>query len=84
MSDLPLFATPPEVAELLRVKAARVRRWIERGELHASNLGDKGRPRYRIARMDLIAFLNDRSGAKVSPPKAKPRRKAKPDLPGRY
>ena len=67
------YTTPPEIAELLRVKADRVRKWIENGELIAANLGDASRPRYRIAAADLQAFLDRRSA--VRKPIAQPRRR---------
>ena len=76
MNDLPLFSTPPEVAELLRVKPERVRKWIERGELIGANLGDGSRPRYRIARADLQAFL-DKKKKKTERGKSTPKRKKK-------
>lgn len=83
LTDVPAFLTPPEAAELLRVKATRIRRWIETGELVAPNLGDKSKPRYRIARAELLAFLDRRSV--VHPPqKPRRRRRAQEKLPTRY
>ena len=53
--------TPPQVAKQLSVDPATVINWIRSGELKASNVG-KGaqRPRYRILRGDLDAFLESR------------------------
>ena len=81
--DLPLYSTPPEVAAIVRVKADKVRRWIELGELPAADVGDKSRPRYRIARADLLAFLDRRSGAKPVV-KQKRRKRTESALPERY
>jgi excisionase family DNA binding protein len=74
MAELPLYMTAPEAAQVLRVKPDRLRGWIERGELPAANLGDKTRPRYRIARSDLLLFLERRSAARP-PPILTPRRR---------
>jgi len=56
------YLTPPEVAKLLRVRIDKVRGWIRRGELAAVDVSETigGRPRYRIARDDLDAFLRRR------------------------
>lgn len=56
------FLTPPEVARLLRVRREKVLYWVRRGELPASDLSERrgGRPRFRIARDDLDAFLERR------------------------
>jgi excisionase family DNA binding protein len=50
MSVAELDLTPSEVAKKLRVSPAKVRAWIERGELTAFNVADRigGRPRWRI------------------------------------
>ncbi|MGM0583158.1 MAG: helix-turn-helix domain-containing protein [Pseudomonadota bacterium] len=49
------YRTVREVAELLKVSEATVRRWIRDGELRAIDIG-KG---WRIASGDLDAFLED-------------------------
>ena len=58
----PEYQTPPEVARLLHIRVDKVRAWITRGELVASDVSERvgGRPRYRIARDDLDAFLERR------------------------
>ena len=49
------FRTVREVAELLKINEATVRRWIRDGELRAIDIG-KG---WRIGPDDLDAFLDD-------------------------
>jgi excisionase family DNA binding protein len=49
--------TVGEVAERLRVTDVTVRRWIQRRELSAINLGGAKRPDYRIYRATLEQFL---------------------------
>lgn len=49
----PRFYTISVIAELLHVSPKTVRRWIERGDLHAHRLGHQ----YRITDEDLSAFL---------------------------
>lgn len=62
MSSLPEYLTPPEAAKLLRVDPETVIGWIRAGELRASNLARRGttRPRFRIAREAIDAFLAGR------------------------
>lgn len=79
MPDLPLFLTAPEAAEILRVKVDRLRAWIARGELPAANLGDHSRPRYRIARCDLVLFLERRSIVKPAPAPTRRKQQAPPE-----
>ena len=79
MADLPLYLTAPEAAEILRVKPDRLRSWIERGELPAANLGDRTRPRYRIARADLMLFLERRAAVRVAPAPTRRKRPAQPE-----
>src|SRR4051794_24091311 len=49
-NELAQFLTPPEIAKVLRVSYEKVLGWIRRGELEAVDVGNKLRPRYRIAR----------------------------------
>jgi excisionase family DNA binding protein len=49
----PRFLAAADIAELLKVSTRTVRRWIERGELHAHCIHG----RYRIAEEDLRLFL---------------------------
>jgi excisionase family DNA binding protein len=70
------YLTPPETARLLGVDPAKVIFWIRSGELRASDLATRraGRPRYRIARTDIEAFLTRRSVV-PAPKIARPRRR---------
>jgi excisionase family DNA binding protein len=56
MSDTQLL-TVSEVAEELRVTDVTVRRWIQRKELAAINLGGQKRAEYRIRRTAVDAFI---------------------------
>jgi len=69
--------TPPQVAKQLGVSPDKVRGWIDKGELYATNVatGSGGRPRYRISEEDLAAFQRARQPSK--PPPKPPRRKKK-------
>ena len=73
--DLAVFLTPPEAAELVGVDPAKVRLWINNGELRAANVAStRGcQPRWRIHRADLEAFLASR-GAR---PQTKPTRQGR-------
>ena len=52
----PEFLTIPQVANLLGVTEPTVRGWVQRGELHATRIGVKGR-RYVVKRGDLDAYI---------------------------
>ena len=69
--------TPPQVAEHLGVSPDKVRGWIAKGELNATNVatGKGGRPRYRISETDLADFQKKRQPSK--PPAPAPRRRKK-------
>jgi excisionase family DNA binding protein len=74
----PIYLTPPEVARLLRVDVHSVLAWVRNGELRASNVASRAstRPRWRVHRRDIDAFLAARA-ATPPPPRAKrPRRQA--------
>jgi excisionase family DNA binding protein len=71
------FLTPPEIAKLLRVSNEKVYGWIRRGDLRAVNVGNKTRPRFRIAREHLDSFLESRT---VPPPPPRQRRQKQPPL----
>lgn len=84
MEDLPHdYLTPPEAASLLRIDVHRVLTLIRSGELRASNVATRlsGRPRYRIARSDLDAWLARRAAAAVATPvvRRRPRRVERPE-----
>ena len=54
--------TPRMVAEQLGVGVEPVLTWIHEGQLKASNVSNsKSRPRWLIAREDVVAFLDSRS-----------------------
>jgi excisionase family DNA binding protein len=55
------WMTVEEVAELFRVSAETVRRWIRNGQLPVLDLGGP-RMGYRIRRADVAAFAEDRYG----------------------
>ena len=64
MSDIARrMLTPPQAAKELAVSPTKVLGWIRRGELAAIDLSTRrgGRPRYRISRDALDAFLGGRA-----------------------
>ncbi len=69
------FLKPPQAARLLGVSPDSVLTWIHSGELRAANLTRTHgkRPRWRIHRADLVAFLSRR--AATPPPKPQRRRR---------
>lgn len=73
------YLSPPEIAEVLRVSPIKVLRWIATGDLRASDLASyRGqRPRWRISRDDLAAFLERR--AQSPTPKGVRRRRKRRD-----
>jgi hypothetical protein len=73
--------TPPKVATRLGVSADKVRAWIRKGELCATNVAmeGSGRPRFGISEEDLAAFQARRQPAKP-PPKPPRRRKKDPHV----
>ncbi len=52
--------TAKQVADELKVNIARVYKWIQEGELVATDLGSSARPNYRIKRSDLDGFTERR------------------------
>ena len=71
-----LFLTPPQVAKRYGVSEEKVIGWVRRGELRAINLAARrtGRPRWKIAFADLMAFESGRSAVPVQRA-SRPRRK---------
>lgn len=69
--------TPREVAARLRVSPARVRRWVERGELKAVNTAEPlARTRLVILPEHLAEFTAKRSAATAAPVKpTRPKRR---------
>lgn len=72
--------TPPQIAEQLGIEPQKVRTWIQRGELVASNVADRvdGRPRWRVSASELEAFLARRQSR--PPVKAARRRRVEPNV----
>ena len=73
MSD-PLFYTPPEVAKILRCRESKVSSWIRSGVLQAVNVSEGHRPRYRVAREHLDAFLQAKAVVATPKPERRQRR----------
>ncbi len=71
------FLTPPEVAALLRIRESKILGWVRSGRLPAINVSEGQRPRYRIARAALDAFLQQRAVAPAVPPARRQRRDSK-------
>jgi len=51
------YLKPQEIAEVLKVHPATVRRWIRAGRLKAIRPGTRN---YRVARADFEAFIKER------------------------
>ncbi len=68
---------PPQVAERLGVSPDKVRGWIAKGELTATNVatGKAGRPRYRVSETDLADFQAGRQPSKPLAPALRRRKK---------
>jgi len=81
MREAPRDLTPPEVAQRLAVKPAKILGWIRSGRLRAINVANPGcrRPRFRIDPADLQVFL---ATLTVHPPAklTRRRRNAKTDV----
>ncbi len=52
--------TVEQVAEELKVHPKRVYKWIQNGELAATDLGTRARRNYRVSRSDLNEFKRRR------------------------
>jgi excisionase family DNA binding protein len=72
------YVTAVQVAADLGVNQSKVLGWIHRGELRAINVAARlgGRPRWRISREAVDAFLAART---VQPAAAPPRRRRRAD-----
>ena len=57
------YLTTSDIAEMLGVAIDKVHGWLASGELRAINVAQRpgGRPRWRISRADLDAFLSARA-----------------------
>lgn len=62
--------SPPEIAKLLKISRNRVIDWISSGQLAAENVGSEValRPRYKVAKADLITFVQARLANKAAQP----------------
>ena len=72
------WMTPPEIAKLLGIDVHKVASWIRSGELIACNLGDGGRPRWKVSHESLERFLDVRQSRPPAPPPI--RRKRLPEV----
>jgi hypothetical protein len=72
--------TPPQIARQYGIAPEKVVAFIKSGELRAFNLAKKpgGRPRYKIAMEDLLAFLECRRVQ--ARPRVKPRKKKQSEV----
>lgn len=71
----PEFYSVKDAAKVVGVSADHVRRAVVRGALVASNVGTESRPTYRIARADLLAWVErGKSGPATPGGRAKGRR----------
>jgi hypothetical protein len=73
------FYTPPKLAKRWGCDDGKVHRYIRSGELRAINLATEpsGRPRWRIALSDILAFERNRMNA--PPPTPSPRKRPPKD-----
>ena len=60
LQEKPTTFTTPQVARMLGVNPDKVLNWIRSGELSASNVGQKGRPSWRITQAAFDSFLAGR------------------------
>ena len=71
-----MYLTPPQAAKVLGVSVDSVHQFIRSGKLKASDLGQAGRPRWKIAKQNIEAFMDGCSNAKPVPPPRQKRRTA--------
>ncbi len=77
------YYTPPELADMLRVKPATVRAWIRSGELSAFNVAQRSarRPRFRISSEALAQFEARRNAKPLPIPNRRRRRTRESNFP---
>ena len=75
-AELPLTLNPRQAATLLAVSPEKVRGWIKRGELKASDLGN-GRSQFVIGKEDLEDFMKSRQPSKPDPQPRRWKRKGR-------
>lgn len=79
VEHLPKFLTPSQVAAELSIDVGKVYEWIKTGQLVAVDLAEKpqGRkPRYRISRDSLVAFLGGRTTRAPAAPRLRRKKPA--------
>jgi len=71
------WLSPPQLARELGVKPGKVLAWVRAGELRAVDMAQNrgGRPRYRIARRAVDAFLAARAAVPHVAPSPRRRRR---------
>lgn len=76
--EKPAYSTPADVARELNVDEDTVRAWISKRQLIAADVsrGAGQRPRWRISRADLEAFLESRRTASPAPKLERQKRRA--------
>jgi len=81
MRATPLHTTPPQLARRYGVSPDKVVAWIRSGQLRAVNVAStlSGRPRWRIAEADIVAFELRRS-ATPAPKTTRRRRRTSPGI----
>ena len=75
------YFTPPQASKLLGVSVDTIHQFIRSGKLKASDLGQAGRPRWKIAKQSIHEFMDCCSNAKPAPP---PRQKKRVVVTGTY
>ncbi|MCL4205750.1 MAG: helix-turn-helix domain-containing protein [Pirellulaceae bacterium] len=81
-AEIPAYLTAQETARLLRVRQAKVIRWLRSGELAGADLSERpgrGRARWRISKEAIEQFLRARQPA--PPAKRAARRRTKQERP---
>ena len=68
------WLTPAEIAKELRIRESKPVGWIKSGRLPAINVSEGHRPRYRIARAALDAFLQQQAVVLVARPERRQKR----------
>jgi excisionase family DNA binding protein len=63
----PEFYSIKQAARVVSVSADHIRRAVVGGALAASNVGTMARPTYRIARADLLAWVEMRKAGAIPP-----------------
>jgi excisionase family DNA binding protein len=67
VSQLPEFYSIKRAAKVVDVSGDHIRRAVVGGVLAASNVGTMARPTYRIARTDLLAWVDKGKAGAIAP-----------------